>query len=1752
MFSRIHAVAVLALPLVSSALHASTEGWEDINPDRREVPPTKIVWQTDAASTSEFSFERRDGAKGSFSVSGGKISISKTNGDGYLVLKAKPFKVEENSHLRMFADVEVVAENPDGACGFLRAHGKDKTLRRDFAAEKGNFSSGGAESMLGMRNSAPGTPYRKYAHFIARDGMVTPVIVVGGTPSSSVWRNWTFEDVSAAQTEWARKYAEKTAKDNSSARIDEAELDRILASEIPHDAEVKVVDGVSRFLVDGKVALPVVYAAKVAFGDDAGMETFRGESLERNGVTIMVRSLNMGGKRGTPRCFWTKDGFDAKGAVRDFKNGMRIATNSLFIVRLSCNAYPEYTAEHPSEIWRTEDGRPVLGTAGSCVVGYDDMGIADTNRWPWVSYSSRCWREDVKANIRALVAEFRRQGIDKRIVGIHLCGYHDWQFSAPYPDYSDCARKEYDEYLREKPTYTNYLYFVKQCGFRAQEEFACAFKRAMGKKTVAIRWCMGMFSGSDSGNYDITAFANSDAIDVIVPQPAYERRHPGLAIGPKLPQASFNLHGKMFWYEFDLRTYGALESWAASVVATKGLGQQDDIISWRSAYRKLAGLMMSLRTGFWLYDMGGGWYSPPEIASDIGESVRTMNTFALRRPSPWRPDVAVVVDEANAAVFGERADLKLPIRKELAARNCNYFAASGVPYEMYLAEDVLADPATLGRMKMVVFSLFRCFDDRRLEFVRQLRTEGKTLVFLAESGVAGCGIEATGFKTFFDRRNRSHHVVAAEGVGEDCASPLCTDYMRVHCSSKGAYSTPIGPRVAIEDADGVRVVARYSEDGAPAVAYREDGGCRCIYVAEPNGFTPALFNRFAREAGAYVPHAGTGLQVDMNGDFISVHALKSGQFDFALPFSAKVVNLKSGKEELQWDGKLHLELTAGETCWFRLDAPQKKVAGNREEGWEGRPSARRISDPGRAVVWRAPFGMGVDGFDVEKRFGAEGEVAFAADSITIDKTNDLGVIIVRPKVPYAAKGPVLLRAAVREQCVNARPLETTGAVRLYGKDERLVASPFDWHVRHWGGGGERNSCVLNTPPGVGEWKYGYDCADTNNGCRVTPAIVLSDAACKTRWSDWRIEDGAEIEREWKEISAAKRPSDRVNEMVSEETFEKIIEKDRDHVAKVAVRDGRSVLLVDGMEIPPVFYRSRDAKDIPGRPFRCVHAGRGMDAAGVRLQVLTVSRHWWPNGQYGVKEAVEDVILAMRTATNSLFVVAINLDPYDRFAEDNPSERWIGRDGMVVCGGGGACRKAVKPGEPWPKGMTPCTSYSSVLWREIAKRHIGQLVDEMKRTGLAKRIVGMHLTGFHDRQFSTSDFPDFSPAALASYRRYIGEPEAKIPDFSTADAFDSKGDAEQKKWLAFIKTEPCRVQNDIARHVKKCFGKDVVVIRWSYGPYSGKYINDYDTWEFLHSDALDILVAQQAYKHRGPAIPFANKMPFASYHRHGKLYLDEFDFRTWNVINYSEMSLMGLGCSMDVEMWRSTIRRAAGRMLVGGMGWWFYDMENGWFDHPAILSDIQDMLREIRSVPACVSNWHPSAAIVVDEKNILENVNLARRMEKGGAATGRDANEAKNDLSAHLPKFAASGVPFDIWLADDLFEDPSIANRYRVLFWTCCVRKDAKRAAFEEAFCAKDGRILFRDGLCCSTAESINRFAREAGAYVPVDRSGLQVDMNGGFLSLHCLIPGHYDFTLPFPAKVVNLKTGLPASTTEDGRILPLDMVAGETRWYSLR
>ena len=245
-------------------------------------------------------------------------------------------------------------------------------------------------------------------------------------------------------------------------------------------------------------------------------------------------------------------------------------------------------------------------------------------------------------------------------------------------------------------------------------------------------------------------------------------------------------------------------------------------------------------------------------------------------------------------------------------------ARSGVPFDSYLLEDVLVNPALLEPYRMVAFNLMRRVDAPRADLIRRLSSAKRTFLYLPRCGELGGLAEATGM-TLVCGEKADHTVVAEPGFACEANGLQYHDMLRNAASLE--FPPPQladWPRNSVAEAPGVKVHARYAKDGKPATAERRDGLVRHIVFTEAGGVSPAAFNKFAREAGAYVPLAADIAQVDMNGAFVNLHALDDAVCDFRLPFPCRVVNLKTGREEKTRDGILPLKMSAGETCQFAL------------------------------------------------------------------------------------------------------------------------------------------------------------------------------------------------------------------------------------------------------------------------------------------------------------------------------------------------------------------------------------------------------------------------------------------------------------------------------------------------------------------------------------------------------------------------------------------------------------------------------------------------------------------------------------------------------------------------------------------------------------------------------------------------------------------------------------------------------------------
>jgi len=820
------------------------------------------------------------------------------------------------------------------------------------------------------------------------------------------------------------------------------------------------------------------------------------------------------------------------------------------------------------------------------------------------------------------------------------------------------------------------------------------------------------------------------------------------------------------------------------------------------------------------------------------------------------------------------------------------------------------------------------------------------------------------------------------------------------------------------------------------------------------------------------------------------------------------------------------------------------------DGWTDIGSMRRVVEPGK-VLWRAPADESA-AFNVLYKDGATGNVAFRDGTVEIDKTNDVGLIAIIPKERLAFRQTKhrRFRASIRIECTNAQIFASEAFLSFCGEDAEFGMTPLD--QKQWGRGHPRNRMLLNTAPSVREIKYAHVECDPETV--PPPALVISGRRATVRCTDWVVEDYESAQDKWYKARKAKSPSGKPVPPVSEEEFMTRLAVEPDHDARVVRKGCRMAIEVDDVEVPTAFYKTR-TRDIYNQG-RAVFGGKRMiEEAGIGIQVI--SMHFGRNNRYpnacwskdgfDVKKGVREVCDLMRLTPEAKFVLSLGLDPYMEYADMHPDEAWIGRGGVRVYGRQGCVDGPREFGERMSSNKYHWVSISARGWREELKTHLADFITELKRTGLSRRVVGVHLAGFHDHQFAMSSWPDLSPSARNAFREFIGDPKAEIPVFDGRDLLDPEKDRMQILWNDFIHRQPNRVMNDFARHIKKCFGKDIFAMRWCMAAFSQDYCGTFDVGEFTECDALDILVAQPGYGWRGPALPLGYKIPLASFLEHGKLFMNEFDFRTWNAFDScmgSETSAMGLGCSTDLPMWNTAFRRAAGQMFAHGMGFWFYDMAGGWFDTPEIAASIKDAVGTGMNRGVVQYNWRPNVALVVDERAFAMRNTL--KPEKH-PFVWRDASN--DGINACYQKLCSAGVPYDVWLAEDLLRKPELAAGLKLVVWTGMPRSDARRDALFAGLKARGVTVIRSEDMPSHEPSAFLRLVRESGGYAPLDRPGLQVDMNGGFLCIHCLTPGRYDFRLPYPAKVVNLKSGRKESVV--GCVLPLELIAGETCWFEL-
>jgi len=349
--------------------------------------------------------------------------------------------------------------------------------------------------------------------------------------------------------------------------------------------------------------------------------------------------------------------------------------------------------------------------------------------------ASECYRRDAAERLAALVEHL--EGVfGPHIAGYHPCGQNtgEWFYQETWGPalngYSEASRTAWRQWLRQRYENDEALRTAwhdaqasldtaavpspesrrsalagvlrDPCTERPLIDFA-AFQQKMmsdcvlhfaratreatrGRKLVVFFYGYTFEFGAvpngpaTSGHYDLRRVLDSPAIDVLCSPISYWDRGLGGSGHAMTAAESVALAGKMWLYEDDTSTHLSSGSQPGSRKRVATLGQSNALLVRNTAQCALRNF------GTWWMDLGAtGWFEEPQMWEQM-KRLETLDNQLLERPRPFRPEVAVVIDEkAMLRVAHGGSQVTRPGVYEVRTA----LGRMGAPYGQYLLDDVM-------------------------------------------------------------------------------------------------------------------------------------------------------------------------------------------------------------------------------------------------------------------------------------------------------------------------------------------------------------------------------------------------------------------------------------------------------------------------------------------------------------------------------------------------------------------------------------------------------------------------------------------------------------------------------------------------------------------------------------------------------------------------------------------------------------------------------------------------------------------------------------------------------------------------------------------------------------------------------------------------------------------------------------------------------------------------------------------------------
>lgn len=528
-------------------------------------------------------------------------------------------------------------------------------------------------------------------------------------------------------------------------------------------------------------------------------------------------------------------------------------------------------------------------------------------------------------------------------------------------------------------------------------------------------------------------------------------------------------------------------------------------------------------------------------------------------------------------------------------------------------------------------------------------------------------------------------------------------------------------------------------------------------------------------------------------------------------------------------------------------------------------------------------------------------------------------------------------------------------------------------------------------------------------------------------------------------------------------------------SRVERRNGRPVLILDGRPVPVKGYKgSRDYGPL-------ARAGANLMITFNSGTTLFWDKMRWDmatrqsDGSFDFTRLENELMFIYHQAPESRVLLTINCDVGEDFFRRHPESIFRNEKGELGVRQFGAFAGFGVPGPNPEKNRHWAVSYASREYQAYVCEGLKAVAEFLNSTPAGNIVAGFTLNGGHDDQYLQWEYSaargqaDYSPAAIAAYRRYLrkkygtdaalrkawNDPSVtleKAPMFSEAEwksrpiwnaertGLDRKI-ADGREFLTFSIAE---MQNRFGETLKRSFKRPCIVATYYSSPVwpqAGRSSLD----ELVRDGNIDMIFQVSDYStQRRMGGPGASaNFTIAAAALRNTLYVQEMDHRTWRTQITRGWDQKQAAEPADETEFRAQIRRDAGSVLAyGGDGFFLFDMFDSWYNDPRALSVLEEAFR--------AADWQARyrddvprtrTAVFLDERERL-------LFDQPG---GRDCRVA----------WQLSGLTPDLYLLDDI-RNPELPDYSLYIVPSPAALTAEQLAALKQKAC-RPGKVLILTG-----------------------------------------------------------------------------------------